>query len=226
MVVVNRLVDEAKVLCVQAVFTAHSYLHFQPPHMPFLTYSRPASSGQHDKAPSAVRFWDVLPSISQWADSAESTQPVDQPSELQQLRRVRGTGEAAVSDAVQLLLLATSSYVEAQCLAGTGKVLEIESLAHTSGTTVQELARSQSRFTDKVVYLADVADSQLDAAILALELKQPGALKSHAGQPAPSLSGVWNSRIANAGTVSATVSVLALRKLLIACCILLQDWCP
>ncbi|CAL8462747.1 g2280 [Coccomyxa elongata] len=82
-----------------AVFTAHSYLHCELPDMPFLVYSRPASS-----APS----------------------------------------------------------------------------------------RHKQNVPDKV-------DRQFDRAILTLELKQPGVLKSCADEPAPSLSGVWNSRIANEG---------------------------
>ncbi len=67
----------------------------------------------------------MLPIISQWADSADNTQTIDQPNVLQGLRLVRGTGEAAVSDAVQLLLLDTLHYVEAHCLAGTDKMLNI-----------------------------------------------------------------------------------------------------
>lgn len=62
-----------------------------------------------------------------------------------------------------------------------------------------QVARSQSRFTDKVVYLADEVDRQVKKAILTLEIKQPGVLKSRADQPAPSLNGVWNSRIAKQG---------------------------
>ncbi len=107
---------------VQAVSTAHSYLHSQLPDMPFLHYSRPAtgSSGHHSNAPSAVTSWDVLPIITQWANDADDTQAIDQPRLLRSLRRLGGTAKAAVTDAVQQLLLTTSDFVEAQFLVDTG----------------------------------------------------------------------------------------------------------
>ncbi|CAL8463640.1 g3174 [Coccomyxa elongata] len=89
---------------------------------------------------------------------------------------------------------------------GTDKMLKIKSLAPNPGTTVPELARSVGRYTDKIISLADKGDSQLKSAILALEIKHPAMLKSHADEPAPCLSGVWNSRIADAGRRSAPVT--------------------
>ncbi len=71
-----------------------------------------------------------------------------------------------------------------------------------------ELAHSVGRYTDKIISLEDKGDSQLKSAILALEIKYPAMLKSHADEPAPCLSGVWNSRIVDTGKNSCALSIL------------------